>query len=102
MSYQGVYTDTAALLTSVRMESGIPLLKARLRSLAKVELVSLVVVGGVFTEGQESLAVAFPDEGAFKRFGRDFKEFETIVCQKVGLFFPQDVLMSTSIGPGGR
>lgn len=33
--------------------------------------------------GTEDIAIAFPDEGAFKRFSRDFKEFECIICSKV-------------------
>lgn len=30
-----------------------------------------------------SLAVAFPDEGAFKRFSKTFQGFPTITCTKV-------------------
>lgn len=31
----------------------------------------------------EDLAIAFPDDGAHKRFGDKFKDYETIICQKV-------------------
>jgi len=31
----------------------------------------------------EKIAIAFPDEGAQKRFGRDFDEFPHIICSKV-------------------
>jgi phosphoribosylpyrophosphate synthetase len=31
----------------------------------------------------ENVAIAFPDEGAIKRFGNFFHEFETITCSKV-------------------
>lgn len=46
-----------------RLESGVPLLRDRLPSLA-------------------APAVAFPDEGAWKRFGRWFEAFPLIVCHK--------------------
>lgn len=29
------------------------------------------------------IAIAFPDEGAWKRFGKDLKELEQVVCSKV-------------------
>eukprot|EP01090_Pellita_catalonica_P008573 TRINITY_DN1954_c0_g1_i1.p1 TRINITY_DN1954_c0_g1~~TRINITY_DN1954_c0_g1_i1.p1 ORF type:complete len:150 (-),score=29.01 TRINITY_DN1954_c0_g1_i1:435-884(-) len=32
---------------------------------------------------KENLAVAFPDEGACKRFGKKFKGYEIIICTKV-------------------
>jgi len=47
-----------------RLETAVPLLKARL-------------------QGREDVAIAFPDEGAWKRFGRHFIEFPLILCQKV-------------------
>ena len=31
---------------------------------------------------KENLAVAFPDEGAYKRFGHYFKEYDRIICEK--------------------
>lgn len=31
----------------------------------------------------QNVVIAFPDEGAIKRFGGQFKEFETILCSKV-------------------
>lgn len=47
-----------------RLETAVPLLHGRLRNV-------------------ENVAVAFPDEGAVKRFGKLFKDYQTIVCQKV-------------------
>ena len=47
-----------------RLESGIPLLKARLQDMIHV-------------------AIAFPDEGAWKRFGRMFNGYPQILCDKV-------------------
>jgi ribose-phosphate pyrophosphokinase len=47
-----------------RLESGVPLLRARLAQLPDV-------------------AVAFPDEGAWKRFGRWFDGYPLIVCHKM-------------------
>ncbi len=47
-----------------RLESGVPLLRDRLA-------------------GLDNLAIAFPDEGAWKRFGRWFEEYPLIVCHKV-------------------
>ncbi len=47
-----------------RLESGVPLLRDRLATL-------------------ENPAIAFPDEGAWKRFGRWFGEYPQIVCHKV-------------------
>ncbi len=47
-----------------RLESGVPLLRARLTDI-------------------DNLAIAFPDEGAWKRFGRWFQEYPQIVCHKV-------------------
>jgi ribose-phosphate pyrophosphokinase len=47
-----------------RLETAVPLLKARL-------------------QGQDNVAIAFPDEGAMKRFGKHFTEYPLIVCQKV-------------------
>jgi ribose-phosphate pyrophosphokinase len=47
-----------------RLESGVPLLRDRLANL-------------------DNLAIAFPDEGAWKRFGRWFEEYPLIVCHKV-------------------
>jgi len=47
-----------------RLESGVPLLREKLHRL-------------------DQPAVAFPDEGALKRFGRWFEEFPLIVCHKV-------------------
>lgn len=31
----------------------------------------------------KKVAIAFPDEGAWKRFGKDLKGFEQVVCSKV-------------------
>ncbi|MDD3302853.1 MAG: ribose-phosphate diphosphokinase, partial [Candidatus Gracilibacteria bacterium] len=31
----------------------------------------------------EGKSIVYPDEGAYKRFGKDFKDFDTIVCSKV-------------------
>lgn len=47
-----------------RLETAVPLLHRRLRNV-------------------ENVAVAFPDEGAVKRFGKSFQDYETIICQKV-------------------
>ncbi len=47
-----------------RLESGVPLLRARLADI-------------------DHPAIAFPDEGAWKRFGRWFEEYPQIVCHKV-------------------
>ena len=47
-----------------RLESGVPLLRDRLAA-------------------HDNLAIAFPDEGAWKRFGRWFAEYPLIVCHKV-------------------
>lgn len=47
-----------------RLETAIPLLKNRL-------------------EDFEDVAVAFPDEGAMKRFGKQFEGYPIITCQKV-------------------
>ena len=47
-----------------RLESGVPLLRDKLRRL-------------------DHPAVAFPDEGALKRFGRWFEAYPLIVCHKV-------------------
>ncbi len=47
-----------------RLESGVPLLRDRLAA-------------------YDNLAIAFPDEGAWKRFGRWFEEYPLIVCHKV-------------------
>jgi ribose-phosphate pyrophosphokinase len=47
-----------------RLETAVPLLKTELK-------------------GQEGVAIAFPDDGAWKRFGRHFREYPQIVCQKV-------------------
>ncbi len=47
-----------------RLESGVPLLRDRLAA-------------------HEDLAIAFPDEGAWKRFGSWFQEYPLIVCHKV-------------------
>jgi ribose-phosphate pyrophosphokinase len=47
-----------------RLETGVPLLKERLVN-------------------EQDVTIAFPDEGAWKRFGKHFREFPQIVCQKV-------------------
>jgi ribose-phosphate pyrophosphokinase len=47
-----------------RLETAVPLLKERLQA-------------------QNNVAIAFPDEGAWKRFGKHFGEYPLIVCQKV-------------------
>jgi phosphoribosylpyrophosphate synthetase len=41
----------------------------------------LDILSGV--HGNEDVAIAFPDEGAMKRFGGQFKGFELILCSKV-------------------
>ncbi|XP_027361639.1 ribose-phosphate pyrophosphokinase 4-like [Abrus precatorius] len=48
-------------------ESGIPLLKRRLQDLPD----------------SENIAIAFPDDGAWKRFHKQLQHFPTIVCAKV-------------------
>lgn len=50
-----------------RLESAIPLLKRRLDTLGD----------------REALAIAFPDEGAWKRFGTLFDDYPQIICHKV-------------------
>ena len=47
-----------------RLESGVPLLRDKLRQLNQP-------------------AVAFPDEGALKRFGKWFEEYPLVVCHKI-------------------
>ncbi|MFW6324714.1 MAG: ribose-phosphate diphosphokinase [Desulfovibrionales bacterium] len=47
-----------------RLETAVPLLKKRI-------------------QGLENVAVAFPDEGAGKRFGRHFSDHPLVVCQKI-------------------
>jgi ribose-phosphate pyrophosphokinase len=47
-----------------RLESGVPLLRDRLAA-------------------HDNLAIAFPDEGAWKRFGHWFQEYPLIVCHKI-------------------
>jgi ribose-phosphate pyrophosphokinase len=47
-----------------RLESAIPLLKTRLKQFS-------------------DLTIVFPDEGALKRFGRQFDDFPIVVCHKV-------------------
>ncbi|GBC62362.1 ribose-phosphate pyrophosphokinase 4 [Desulfonema ishimotonii] len=47
-----------------RLESAIPLIRARLRHL-------------------ENIAIAFPDEGALKRFSRMFPEYPLVICHKI-------------------
>jgi hypothetical protein len=31
----------------------------------------------------ESIAIAFPDEGAWKRFGKKFDHYPQVICSKV-------------------
>ena len=47
-----------------RLETAIPILKERIGNL-------------------KNIAIAFPDEGAWKRFGKMFGEFSLIICHKV-------------------
>ena len=47
-----------------RLESGVPLLRDQLGA-------------------RDNVAIAFPDEGAWKRFGRWFEEYPLIVCHKL-------------------
>ena len=47
------------------LQSGIPIFKKRL-----------------FQDAHSNVAIAFPDEGAWKRFGRMFPEFPHIICYK--------------------
>ena len=49
------------------MESGIPLLLRELRGLSQ----------------DENIAIAFPDDGAHKRFHLMFEEWPTIICFKI-------------------
>ena len=49
-------------------ESGIPLLRARLASLPD----------------RESITIAYPDEGAWKRFHYQFGDYPEVICTKVG------------------
>lgn len=48
-------------------ESGIPLLRSRLRTL----------------EDAENVVIAYPDEGAWKRFHFQFSDYEELICTKV-------------------
>nr|CAB43552.1 phosphoribosyl diphosphate synthase [Arabidopsis thaliana] len=48
-------------------ESGIPLLKSRLQSLPD----------------SDNISIAFPDDGAWKRFHKQLQHYPTIVCNKV-------------------
>lgn len=57
------FSDTVA----PRFESAIPLIRGRLEALPNTS----------------NIAIAFPDEGSWKRFGRKFPEFSHIVCHKV-------------------
>ncbi|GMJ08223.1 phosphoribosyl pyrophosphate (PRPP) synthase 3 [Hibiscus trionum] len=50
-------------------ESGIPLLKNRLQQLPD----------------SDKISIAFPDDGAWKRFHKQLQHFPTIVCNKVGM-----------------
>ena len=50
-----------------RLVTAIPLLLAALQEL----------------DDKESLTVAFPDDGAFKRFNSQFDQFPTITCVKI-------------------
>lgn len=47
-----------------RLETAIPLLKSRIANM-------------------ENVSIAFPDEGAQKRFGRMFREYPVIICHKI-------------------
>ena len=51
----------------IRLESGIPLLLRELRGLSQ----------------DENIAIAFPDDGAHKRFHLMFEEWPTIICFKI-------------------
>ena len=51
----------------IRLESGIPLLLRELRGLSQ----------------DENIAIAFPDDGAHKRFHLIFEEWPTIICFKI-------------------
>jgi len=48
-------------------ESGIPLLKERLRQLPD----------------RNNITIAYPDEGAWKRFHNQFYDFPEVICTKV-------------------
>ncbi len=50
-----------------RLESAIPLLEHELEQLPEAD----------------SIAIAFPDDGAFKRFHQMFQERNTIICHKI-------------------
>lgn len=52
-----------------RLESGIPLLLRRLKSMPE--------------DFHSKITIAFPDDGAHKRFAGFFKDFPTIICAKV-------------------
>jgi phosphoribosylpyrophosphate synthetase len=49
------------------LQSAIPILKRKIKE----------------AHGDEDIAIAFPDEGAFKRFSRDFSDYPCIICSKV-------------------
>ena len=52
-----------------RLQSAIPLLE---RAIAKLTSTT-----------NTNIAIAFPDDGAYKRFNRMFKDMPTIVCTKI-------------------
>ncbi|KAG9149959.1 hypothetical protein Leryth_010022 [Lithospermum erythrorhizon] len=70
-------------------ETGIPLLKQRLQQLPKSEKVYLQTkisfVFNIMSVSYVSVSafVAFPDDGAWKRFHKLLDEFPTVICTKV-------------------
>lgn len=72
---------------NVRLETAIPLLKARLHTLGFYERETLVM---------------FPDDGAHKRFGDDFPEFDQGICAKVRGEGDERIVRLISGNPRGR
>jgi len=52
-----------------RLETAIPLLQH--------------VLVGLKEHSKEHIAIAFPDDGAFKRFSLMFQDYSTIICHKI-------------------
>jgi len=71
----------------VRLETAIPLLKSRLHTLGFYERETLVM---------------FPDDGAHKRFGDDFPEFDQGICAKVRGEGDERIVRLISGNPRGR
>jgi hypothetical protein len=56
-----------ALFSNSRLESAIPLLQRELKMISAID----------------KICIAFPDDGAFKRFHNFFPDSQTIICTKV-------------------